>query len=53
MGTAPSEGEVDQIRPNGNTLMQTDEAEEEESPFGGPKPIVPFSSLFIFSPTNP
>ncbi|VDK78349.1 unnamed protein product [Litomosoides sigmodontis] len=30
-----------------------EEYEEEESPFGGPKPMVPFSSMFIFSPTNP
>uniref|UniRef100_A0A0N4ZYK0 Voltage-dependent calcium channel type A subunit alpha-1 n=1 Tax=Parastrongyloides trichosuri TaxID=131310 RepID=A0A0N4ZYK0_PARTI len=29
-----------------------DECEEEESPFGGPKPMVPYSSMFIFSPTN-
>lgn len=29
-----------------------EEAEEEDSPFGGPKAIVPYSSLFIFSPTN-
>lgn len=28
-------------------------AEEEEGAFGGPKPMVPFSSLFILSPTNP
>lgn len=31
----------------------SEEYEEEESPFGGPRPIVPFSSMFIFSPTNP
>lgn len=30
-----------------------EEYEEEESPFGGPKPMVPFSSMFLFSPTNP
>ncbi|VDN82277.1 unnamed protein product [Brugia pahangi] len=30
-----------------------EEYEEEESPFGGPRPIVPFSSMFIFSSTNP
>uniref|UniRef100_A0AC34F530 EF-hand domain-containing protein n=1 Tax=Panagrolaimus sp. ES5 TaxID=591445 RepID=A0AC34F530_9BILA len=30
-----------------------DDMEDEESPFGGPKPMVPFSSMFIFSPTNP
>uniref|UniRef100_A0A915BGY2 Voltage-dependent calcium channel type A subunit alpha-1 n=2 Tax=Parascaris univalens TaxID=6257 RepID=A0A915BGY2_PARUN len=30
-----------------------EEYEEEESPFGGPKPMVPYSSMFIFSPTNP
>nr|AXF54067.1 voltage-dependent calcium channel A type alpha-1 [Ditylenchus destructor] len=30
-----------------------EECEEEESPFGGPKPIVPYSSMFILSPTNP
>uniref|UniRef100_A0A915I6P9 Ion transport domain-containing protein n=1 Tax=Romanomermis culicivorax TaxID=13658 RepID=A0A915I6P9_ROMCU len=29
------------------------EEEEEESAFGGPREILPFSSLFIFSPTNP
>lgn len=27
--------------------------EEEESGFGGSKPMVPYSSMFIFSPTNP
>lgn len=27
--------------------------EEEDEPFGGPRPIVPFSSLFIFSSRNP
>uniref|UniRef100_A0A915PUS1 Voltage-dependent calcium channel alpha-1 subunit IQ domain-containing protein n=1 Tax=Setaria digitata TaxID=48799 RepID=A0A915PUS1_9BILA len=30
-----------------------EEYEEEDSPFGGPRPMVPFSSMFIFSPTNP
>ncbi|VDM98930.1 unnamed protein product [Thelazia callipaeda] len=30
-----------------------EEYEEEESPFGGPRPMVPFSSMFIFSATNP
>ncbi|VDM36391.1 unnamed protein product [Toxocara canis] len=30
-----------------------EECEEEESPFGGPKPMVPYSSMFILSPTNP
>ncbi|KAM3728724.1 Voltage-dependent calcium channel [Dirofilaria immitis] len=30
-----------------------EEYEDEESPFGGPRPMVPFSSMFIFSPTNP
>ncbi|PAV77952.1 hypothetical protein WR25_14032 [Diploscapter pachys] len=30
-----------------------EEAEEEESPFGGPKPIVPYTSMFFLSPTNP
>uniref|UniRef100_A0AAF5CYU4 Voltage-dependent calcium channel type A subunit alpha-1 n=1 Tax=Strongyloides stercoralis TaxID=6248 RepID=A0AAF5CYU4_STRER len=29
-----------------------DDCEEEESPFGGPKPMVPYSSMFIFSSTN-
>ena len=30
-----------------------EECEEEESPFGGPKPMVPYSSMFFLSPTNP
>uniref|UniRef100_A0A915CNI0 Voltage-dependent calcium channel alpha-1 subunit IQ domain-containing protein n=1 Tax=Ditylenchus dipsaci TaxID=166011 RepID=A0A915CNI0_9BILA len=30
-----------------------DECEEEESPFGGPKPMVPYSSMFILSQSNP
>lgn len=30
-----------------------EEEEEEDSPFGGPKPMLPYSSLFILSPTNP
>lgn len=33
--------------------IDEEECEEEESPFGGPKPMVPFSSMFIFSQTNP
>uniref|UniRef100_A0A914C6B3 Voltage-dependent calcium channel type A subunit alpha-1 n=1 Tax=Acrobeloides nanus TaxID=290746 RepID=A0A914C6B3_9BILA len=33
--------------------LDEEECEEEESPFGGPKPMVPFSSMFIFSTTNP
>uniref|UniRef100_A0A0N5AJK0 Voltage-dependent calcium channel type A subunit alpha-1 n=1 Tax=Syphacia muris TaxID=451379 RepID=A0A0N5AJK0_9BILA len=33
--------------------MEEECEEEEESPFGGRKPMVPFSSMFIFSPTNP
>lgn len=33
--------------------VDEEECEEEESPFGGPKPMVPFSSMFIFSQTNP
>ncbi|TKR73038.1 hypothetical protein L596_020401 [Steinernema carpocapsae] len=33
--------------------MDDEECEEEESPFGGPKPMVPYSSMFILSPTNP
>ncbi|CDW52786.1 voltage dependent calcium channel type A subunit [Trichuris trichiura] len=27
--------------------------DEDESAFGGPKEVVPYSSMFIFSPTNP
>uniref|UniRef100_A0A158Q5I2 Voltage-dependent calcium channel type A subunit alpha-1 n=1 Tax=Dracunculus medinensis TaxID=318479 RepID=A0A158Q5I2_DRAME len=34
-------------------VITFEEYEEEESPFGGPKPMVPFSSMFLFSPTNP
>ncbi|CAB3400469.1 unnamed protein product [Caenorhabditis bovis] len=30
-----------------------EECEEEESPFGGPRPMVPYSSMFFLSPTNP
>jgi hypothetical protein len=33
--------------------IDEEECEEEESPFGGPKPMIPFSSMFIFSQTNP
>ncbi|KAL3075199.1 hypothetical protein niasHS_013422 [Heterodera schachtii] len=33
--------------------MDEEECDEEESPFGGPKPIVPYSSMFILAPTNP
>lgn len=33
--------------------LDEEECEEEESPFGGPKPMVPYSSMFIFSTTNP
>lgn len=29
-----------------------EECEEEESPFGGPKPMVPYSSMFILSSKN-
>lgn len=36
-----------------NLQEEENEEEEEESPFGGPKPIVPFSSMFILSTTNP
>uniref|UniRef100_A0A914GZG4 Voltage-dependent calcium channel type A subunit alpha-1 n=1 Tax=Globodera rostochiensis TaxID=31243 RepID=A0A914GZG4_GLORO len=32
--------------------MDEEECDEEESPFGGPKAIVPFSSMFILAPTN-
>ncbi|GMT04511.1 hypothetical protein PENTCL1PPCAC_26685, partial [Pristionchus entomophagus] len=33
--------------------MNEDECEEEESPFGGPRPMVPYTSMFFLSPTNP
>uniref|UniRef100_A0A914MNP8 Voltage-dependent calcium channel type A subunit alpha-1 n=1 Tax=Meloidogyne incognita TaxID=6306 RepID=A0A914MNP8_MELIC len=33
--------------------LDDEEFDEEDSPFGGPKPIVPYSSMFILSPTNP
>nr|QRX85587.1 voltage-dependent calcium channel non-L type alpha-1 [Heterodera elachista] len=33
--------------------LDEEECDEEESPFGGPKPIVPYSSMFILAPTNP
>ncbi|KAK0403052.1 hypothetical protein QR680_016690 [Steinernema hermaphroditum] len=33
--------------------IDEEECEEEESPFGGPKPMVPYSSMFFLSPTNP
>ncbi|CAD5229555.1 unnamed protein product [Bursaphelenchus okinawaensis] len=33
--------------------IDEEECEEEESPFGGPRPMVPFSSMFILSTTNP
>ena len=26
---------------------------DEEPAFGGPKPMLPYSSMFIFGPTNP
>lgn len=26
---------------------------QEENSFGGPKPMLPYSSMFIFGPTNP
>ncbi|CAJ0582996.1 unnamed protein product, partial [Mesorhabditis spiculigera] len=33
--------------------MDEEECEEEESPFGGPRPMVPYSSMFFLSTTNP
>ncbi|VBB34000.1 unnamed protein product, partial [Acanthocheilonema viteae] len=49
---------IDMEGKTGGNISETqreidEEYEEEESPFGGPKPMVPFSSMFIFSPTNP
>ncbi|KAI6210463.1 Voltage-dependent calcium channel A type alpha-1 [Aphelenchoides besseyi] len=34
-------------------IDEAEECEEEDSPFGGPKPMVPYSSMFILSQTNP
>lgn len=57
---SPEDGEKGN-KMNGDALKDDEEGgsqkseeveEEEESAFGGPRPIVPFSSLYIFSPTN-
>lgn len=34
------------------SLFTEEECDEEDSPFGGPKPMLPYSSMFIFSSTN-
>ncbi|KAE9412850.1 hypothetical protein Angca_007910, partial [Angiostrongylus cantonensis] len=38
---------------NGNDPDDEEEFEEEESPFGGPRPMVPYTSMFFLSPSNP
>lgn len=35
------------------TVYSEEECEEEESPFGGPRPMVPYTSMFFLSPSNP
>jgi hypothetical protein len=55
------EGEEKPVRPKAAKAAIKQKAVEEDAPaeeedegaFGGPKPILPFSSLFILSPTNP
>ncbi|VDK51731.1 unnamed protein product [Cylicostephanus goldi] len=34
-------------------ISPDEECEEEESPFGGPRPMVPYTSMFFLSPSNP
>ena len=46
-------GALSQLSQTHTDNRNADEQEEEDSPFGGPRPIVPYSSLIIFSPTNP
>uniref|UniRef100_A0A158QKQ1 Voltage-dependent calcium channel type A subunit alpha-1 n=1 Tax=Haemonchus placei TaxID=6290 RepID=A0A158QKQ1_HAEPC len=38
---------------DGNDQDDDEECEEEESPFGGPRPMVPYTSMFFLSPSNP
>ena len=34
-------------------VTDSDESGGGEQSFGGPKPMLPYSSMFIFGPTNP
>jgi hypothetical protein len=36
-----------------NSSIGLPNEKKEEYAFGGPKPMLPYSSLFIFGPTNP
>ncbi|KHJ46318.1 transporter, cation channel family protein [Trichuris suis] len=49
------EGSVDDSKRKGLSFdsSKTTTIDEDESAFGGPKEVVPYSSMFIFSPTNP
>ncbi|KAK3088414.1 hypothetical protein FSP39_018877 [Pinctada imbricata] len=38
---------------NNSTVDLNKEQKQEENAFGGPKPMLPYSSMFIFGPTNP
>uniref|UniRef100_A0A914UTU4 Ion transport domain-containing protein n=1 Tax=Plectus sambesii TaxID=2011161 RepID=A0A914UTU4_9BILA len=44
--------DMDGSKVNGEANLDEEEYDEEDSPFGGPKPMLPFSSMFIFSSTN-
>lgn len=44
---------IDQLRAGGRRNMGPNIDEEDEEEDNGPKPILPYSSMFIFSSTNP
>ncbi|KJH46009.1 hypothetical protein DICVIV_07927 [Dictyocaulus viviparus] len=47
------DGEHCAIDMDSNEPDDDEECEEEESPFGGPRPMVPYTSMFFLSPSNP
>ncbi|KAK7007293.1 hypothetical protein SK128_018339, partial [Halocaridina rubra] len=50
----PSPGGENKMNSKGDGTKDTEEAaENQEEDMGGPKPMLPYSSMFILSPTNP